>query len=130
MSDTAARRVADGALAALAMHDTPSSVTALLSLARQGSTRTCAGRRCSGSRSGRRPGRTGHRRGPRAGSDIDVKRRAVFALSQLPAGEGIPRLIEVAGTHSSRAVRRQAMFWLGQSSDPRALAFFERILLK
>jgi hypothetical protein len=25
-------------------------------------------------------------------------------------------------------VRKQAMFWLGQSQDPRALAFFEKIL--
>jgi hypothetical protein len=25
-------------------------------------------------------------------------------------------------------VRKQAMFWLGQSKDPRALAFFEQIL--
>jgi hypothetical protein len=25
-------------------------------------------------------------------------------------------------------VRKQAMFWLGQSQDPRALAFFEQIL--
>jgi len=25
-------------------------------------------------------------------------------------------------------VRKQAMFWLGQSRDPRALTFFEQIL--
>jgi hypothetical protein len=25
-------------------------------------------------------------------------------------------------------VRKQAMFWLGQSRDPRALAFFEEVL--
>jgi hypothetical protein len=62
--------------------------------------------------------------------ETDVKKRAVFALSQLPDGEGVPRLIEVAEHHSNAAVRRQAMFWLGQSKDPRALAFFERILLR
>jgi hypothetical protein len=28
------------------------------------------------------------------------------------------------------AVRQQAMFWLGQSNDPRALKFFEDVLLK
>ena len=56
------------------------------------------------------------------------KKRAVFALSQLPANEGVPKLIEVASSHSNPAVRKQAMFWLGQSKDPRALAFFERIL--
>ena len=62
--------------------------------------------------------------------DTDVKKRAVFALSQLPADEGVPRLIEVARSHSNAAVRKQAMFWLGQSKDPRALTFFESVLLK
>jgi hypothetical protein len=34
----------------------------------------------------------------------------------------------VARSHRDPAVRKQAMFWLGQSRDPRALAFFEQIL--
>jgi HEAT repeat protein len=54
----------------------------------------------------------------------------VFALSQLPANEGVPKLIEVASSHSNLAVRRQAMFWLGQSKDPRAVDFFAQILLR
>jgi HEAT repeat protein len=58
----------------------------------------------------------------------DVKKRAVFALSQLPSDEGVPLLIQVARTNGNAAVRKQAMFWLGQSQDPRALAFFEQIL--
>ena len=62
--------------------------------------------------------------------ETDVKRRAVFALSQLPKDEGVPRLIEVARTNGNAAVRKQAMFWLGQSNDPRALKFFEEILFK
>jgi hypothetical protein len=32
-------------------------------------------------------------------------------------------LIGVARNHASYEVRKQAMFWLGQSGDPRALAF-------
>ena len=54
--------------------------------------------------------------------DTEVKKKAVFALSQLPKDEGVPLLIQVARTHSNPAVRKQAMFWLGQSKDPRALA--------
>jgi len=27
-------------------------------------------------------------------------------------------------------VRREAIFWLGQSKDPRALAFFEEVLTR
>jgi hypothetical protein len=37
-------------------------------------------------------------------------------------------LIEVAQTNRNREVRKQAMFWLGQSEDSRALEFFEKIL--
>jgi len=58
----------------------------------------------------------------------DVKRRAVAALRQLPNGEGIPLLIQVARTNRDSDVRKQAMTWLGQSHDPRALAFFEEVL--
>jgi HEAT repeat protein len=60
--------------------------------------------------------------------DTDVKRRAVFALSQLPKSEGVPLLIDVARRNANPAVRKQAMFWLGQSKDPRAIEFFAEIL--
>jgi len=60
--------------------------------------------------------------------DTEVKKKAVFALQQLPNGEGVPMLIQVARTNRNPAVRKQAFFWLGQSHDPRALAFFEEVL--
>jgi len=60
--------------------------------------------------------------------DVEVKEAAVFALSQLPPEEGVPMLIRVAKTHRYSEVRRQAMFWLGESGDPRALEFFEQVL--
>ena len=62
--------------------------------------------------------------------DTAVKRQAVFALSQMPKDQGIPRLIELARSHSNPVVRKQAMFWLGQSKDQRAVDFFAEILLK
>jgi HEAT repeat protein len=62
--------------------------------------------------------------------ETDVKKRAVFALSQLPKDEGVPKLIEIARTHKNPEVRKQAFFWLGQSKDPRAVTFFEDVLLK
>jgi hypothetical protein len=62
--------------------------------------------------------------------DAAVKKQAIFALSQIPHGEGVPDLIRVARENKSHEVRKQAMFWLGQSRDPRALAFFESILTK
>jgi hypothetical protein len=60
--------------------------------------------------------------------DTEVKRRAVFALSQLPKDEGVPLLIDVARKNTNAAVRKQAMFWLGQSRDARAIEFFAEIL--
>ncbi|HMF08838.1 MAG TPA: HEAT repeat domain-containing protein, partial [Thermoanaerobaculia bacterium] len=62
--------------------------------------------------------------------ETEVKKKAVFALTQLPKDEGVPQLIRVARTNRNPAVRKQAFFWLGQSRDPRALAFFEEVLLK
>jgi hypothetical protein len=58
----------------------------------------------------------------------DARSSAVFALSQLRDREGIPPLMQVARTNKDAHVRRQALFWLGQSGDPRGLALFEEIL--
>ena len=58
----------------------------------------------------------------------DVKVQAVFALSQLPNREGIAPLLDVARSNAALAVRRSALFWLGQSGDPRALSLFESLL--
>jgi len=60
--------------------------------------------------------------------ETDVKKRAVFALTQMPNGEGVPMLIQVARTNPNPEVRKQAVFWLGQSRDTRALAFIEDVL--
>lgn len=63
-----------------------------------------------------------------AEGDIEVRKHAVFALSQRPAEEGVPALIRVARTNRHPELRKQALFWLGQSEDPRALSLFEEIL--
>jgi HEAT repeat protein len=60
--------------------------------------------------------------------DDDLKRHAVFVLSQLPRNEGIPQLIDVAKSNQSWRVRSQAFFWLGQSSDSRVIPVFESVL--
>jgi len=62
--------------------------------------------------------------------ETQVKKKAVFALHQLPKDEGIPLLIQVARNNKNPVVRKEAMFWLGQSNDSRALEFFEEVLSK
>src|SRR5918999_932134 len=61
-------------------------------------------------------------------ADKALKKHAVFVLSQLPRGEGIPQLLEIARSNPSHRVRSQALFWLGQSGDPRAITLFESVL--
>ncbi len=58
----------------------------------------------------------------------DVANSAVFALSQLRHREGIDPLIEVARGNKNPRVRAQAIFWLGQSKDGRALALFQELI--
>jgi hypothetical protein len=62
--------------------------------------------------------------------DREVREQAVFALSQRPKDEGVPALIRIATTHTDPEIRRRAIFWLGQSNDPRALELFETLLTR
>ena len=60
--------------------------------------------------------------------DREVRESAVFALSQLSDDEGVPALIRIARSNKDPKIRRTALFWLGQSEDPRALDLFEELL--
>ncbi|MEA2761562.1 MAG: hypothetical protein QOD47_846 [Gemmatimonadaceae bacterium] len=62
--------------------------------------------------------------------DREVREQAVFALSQRPHDEGVPALIAVAKTNKDPEIRKKALFWLGQSGDPRALDLFEQLLTR
>jgi hypothetical protein len=62
--------------------------------------------------------------------DREIREQAVFALSQRPRDEGVPALIAVAKTNKDPEIRKKALFWLGQSGDPRALDLFEQLLTK
>jgi hypothetical protein len=60
--------------------------------------------------------------------EFSVKERAINALNQMPNGEGIPTLIDVAKSSKDPNLRKRAMQQLGQSRDPRALDFFAQLL--
>jgi len=40
----------------------------------------------------------------------------------------VPALIRLSASDRDPEIRRQAMFWLAQSKDERALAWFEKVL--
>jgi HEAT repeats len=131
VADDTARRLADSALSAIAMHADASALDRLIANARGGSTPRLRGQALFWLAQRAGDAAVGAiREAVDRDPDTDVKKRAVFALSQLPKDEGVPRLIEIARSHSNMAVRRQAFFWLGQSKDPRALAFFAEVLQK
>lgn len=122
-------RITNAALAAISQHAEPSSVPTIERLARSHATAgvrgealfwlaQMAGEKVAGTITGAIDN----------DPDTEVKRRAVFALSQLPKNEGVPLMIDVARKNKNPAVRKQAMFWLGQSKDPRAIEFFAEIL--
>jgi HEAT repeat protein len=58
-----------------------------------------------------------------------VRKSAIFSLSQRPKDESVPALIRIARTHRDPELRRNAIFWLGQSRDDRAIRYFEEVLL-
>lgn len=62
--------------------------------------------------------------------DREVRRQAVYALSQLPQDTAVPLLINVARTNRDPDVRRAAFNALGRSGDPRAIALIEEVLLR
>lgn len=63
-------------------------------------------------------------------ADADRQAQAVFAISQRPKDEAVPELINLAKIHPNPAVRKQAIFWLSQIGDERALEFFKQLLAK
>jgi hypothetical protein len=60
--------------------------------------------------------------------DREVRKQAVFALAQRASNQGVPRLIHIVRSNPDPELRKAALFWLGQSEDPRALDLFEEIL--
>lgn len=140
--DLAARadegRVAERAILPAVLAARAEPWPALLAIARDSATRRRATRTTAGfwlsrfaaaARDGRRNSLVTAQdaEGDDAG-ERDVKGQAVFALTQLPRHEGTPALLEVARDNRDPVVRAKAMFWLGQSGDPRAYALFEEVL--
>jgi hypothetical protein len=60
--------------------------------------------------------------------DRDIRKQAVFALSQHSGDAGVSALLRIARSNPDPELRKTALFWLGQSEDPRALDLFEEIL--
>ncbi len=60
--------------------------------------------------------------------DRRVREQAVFVLSQLPEGEGVPALLDIARSNRDSWLAAKATFWLGQIDDPRASAMLRQLV--
>ena len=128
VTGVAVREQSESALSAMALHRDPAAAAAIVELAKSGTPRlrqralVWIARRAESQAAGIITQAIDN------DPDVDVKRQAVSALSQLPRDQATPLLIKLARSHTNPVVRKQAMSLLGQSQDPRALSFFEEVL--
>lgn len=122
----------DSALHAISMHSDPTAAPVLVKIAREGTDAKSRSKALFwlASSAQRTIAKDELARAIEQDPATEVKKSAVHGLSRLPAGEGIPKLIELAQTNKNPEVRKQAMFWLGQSKDSKAIDFFEKLLTK
>jgi hypothetical protein len=119
----------DEVLAAIAQHADPAADAILINLARGGRSSALRGQALFWlAQKASRKAVGEIERAILEDPETEVKEQAVFALSEMPRGEGVPILIGLARAHKNPAVRERAFFWLGESEDPRALAFFQEVL--
>jgi hypothetical protein len=60
----------------------------------------------------------------------EMKEQMIFVLSQRRDREALDKLMSIARNDPDREMRRKAMFWLGQSKDPRVTAFLADIITR
>jgi HEAT repeat protein len=63
-------------------------------------------------------------------SSTALRNHYTFVLSQRHDRAALDKLIDIAEHDADRDVRHQALFWLGQSKDPRALAFIRDLVTR
>ena len=134
LADTATTSATHGAIVAAVLADSASVWRRLLAIASDTSRASSSTRRDAMFWVGRFAAAkvTGH------GEDLaevgddddrdDTRDAAVFALSQLRGKQGVEPLLQIARSHKDPQLRQKAIFWLGQSGDPRAVRLFREIL--
>jgi HEAT repeat protein len=62
--------------------------------------------------------------------DSDLKDALIFAFSQRHERGAVDQLISIAKTDKDPEARKKALFWLGQSHDPRVAQFLQELINK
>lgn len=64
-------------------------------------------------------------------NDRELRNQVIFTLSQRRSdSEAVDKLVDIAQKETDPELRRQALFWLGQTRDPRVPALLEAIINK
>jgi hypothetical protein len=58
----------------------------------------------------------------------EMKDQMIFVFSQRREPAALDKMMDIAKNDPDREARRKAMFWLGQSHDPRVSAFLSDII--
>jgi len=58
----------------------------------------------------------------------DMKEQLIFVYSQRREKAAVDRLMQIASSEKDGELQKKAIFWLGQSNDPRVPEFLERML--
>jgi len=58
----------------------------------------------------------------------EIKEQLIWVLSQKRDDDAVTRLMEIARRDPDRELRKKAIFWLGQSNDPRVRDFLLEII--
>lgn len=130
LRDDPSDRVRERAVVALSQSKEPDAMPALVRIAREDKSTRVRGQALFwlAQRASKQISEDAIRNAIDQDPETEVKKKAVFALTQIPNGEGVPLLIEIARTNRNAAVKKEAMAWLGRSKDPRAVKFFEDLL--
>ena len=60
--------------------------------------------------------------------DFELREHAIFVLSQFDGSEATTLLIDIAKNEANTDLRDKALFWLGESNDPRAASFLAELI--
>ena len=64
-------------------------------------------------------------------TEPEIKEQLIFVLSQKSRdGKALEKLMDIAKNDKDEEMRSKAVFWLGQSRDPRAAKFLEDLISK
>jgi hypothetical protein len=58
----------------------------------------------------------------------EMKDQLIFVYSQRHEREAVDKLMDIAKRESDAELRKKAVFWLGQSKDPRAAEFLMQLI--